>query len=297
MAECRRRHTSGVQIASGGEMVGAVEREDIGRAMGHGLGHAPVRGIMSAEVVAVAPDATLADVQRVLMRGAGRLAVTGDGRDGAHAPAEVLGIITRGDLLRALREAASPGADVREPTDLGAKLLALPGLERLWPAAAEAAGDVGGLYLVGGAVRDLLLDEPSFDIDLAVEGDGITFAERLAAALGGRMHAHEKFHTAVVIAGELRVDVASARTEHYEYPAALPTVEHSSIRQDLYRRDFTVNAMAVSLAAGRLRAAVRPLRRRVRPAPRRGAGAAQPLVHRGSHPHLPGDPLREPLPL
>src|SRR6478672_4915285 len=61
------------------------------------------------------------------------------------------------------------------------------------------------------------------------------------------MHAHEKFHTAVVLAGDLRVDVASARTEHYEYPAALPTVEHSSIRQDLHRRDFTINAMAVSL--------------------------------------------------
>ena len=100
---------------------------------------------------------------------------------------------------------------------------------------------------MGGAVRDLLLGEPSFDIDLAVEGDGIAFAERLAAALGGRMHAHEKFHTAVVLAGDLRVDVASARTEHYEYPAALPMVEHSSIRQDLHRRDFTINAMAVSL--------------------------------------------------
>jgi tRNA nucleotidyltransferase (CCA-adding enzyme) len=61
------------------------------------------------------------------------------------------------------------------------------------------------------------------------------------------MHAHEKFHTAVVLARDLRVDVASARTEHYEYPAALPTVEHSSIRQDLHRRDFTINAMAVSL--------------------------------------------------
>jgi tRNA nucleotidyltransferase (CCA-adding enzyme) len=247
LAECRRRHTSGVPIASGGEMVGVVEREDMGRAIGHGLGHAPVRGIMSAEVIAVAPDATLADVQRVLMRGAGRLCVTADGRDGAHATSEVLGIITRGDLLRALREAPSPGAASRQPTDLGEKLLALPGLERLWPAAAEASGDVNGLYLVGGAVRDLLLEEPSFDIDLAVEGDGIAFAERLAAALGGRMHAHEKFHTAVVIAGRLRVDVASARTEHYEYPAALPTVEHSSIRQDLYRRDFTINAMAVSL--------------------------------------------------
>jgi tRNA nucleotidyltransferase (CCA-adding enzyme) len=245
LAECRRRGTSGVPVASGGEMVGVVAREDMGRAIGHGLGHAPVRGIMSAEVAGLPPDATLADVQRVLLRGVGRLAVTRDGHDGPHPTADVLGIITRGDLLRALRD-APPGAPPKRPTDLSDRLRAMPGLERLWPAAAAAADDAG-LYLVGGAVRDLLLEEPSFDIDLAYEGDGIAFAERLATALDGRMHAHEKFHTAVVLAGDLRVDVASARTEHYEYPAALPTVEHSSIRQDLHRRDFTINAMAVSL--------------------------------------------------
>ncbi|HEY0388351.1 MAG TPA: CBS domain-containing protein [Gaiellales bacterium] len=246
LAECRRRHTSGVPIASGGDMVGVVEREDLGRAIGHRLGHAPVRGIMSAEVIAVGPDATLADVQRALVHGAGRLAVTADGESGPHPTGEVLGIVTRGDLLRAMRD-APPGAPPAPAVDLGPRLRALPGLERLWPSIAEAAADVAGLYLVGGAVRDLLLDEPTFDIDLAVEGDGVAFADRLAASLGGRAHAHDKFHTAVVIAGDLRVDVASARTEHYEYPAALPTVEHSSIRQDLYRRDFTINAMAVSL--------------------------------------------------
>jgi tRNA nucleotidyltransferase (CCA-adding enzyme) len=134
-----------------------------------------------------------------------------------------------------------------EGRDLSELLRALPGLEGLWPAVAEAGAGLPGVYLVGGAVRDLLLGEPSFDIDLAVEGDGIAFAERLAKRLDGRMHSHEKFHTAVVIAGDLRIDVASARTEHYEYPAALPIVEHSSIRQDLHRRDFTINAMAVSL--------------------------------------------------
>jgi tRNA nucleotidyltransferase (CCA-adding enzyme) len=246
LAECRRRHTSGVPITSAGEMVGVVEREDLGRAIGHGLGHAPVRGIMSAEVIAVAPEATLADVQRALVRGAGRVAVTADGAGGPQATERVLGIITRGDLLRALRD-APPGSPPPPAVDLAPRLRALPGLERLWPALGEASAGIGGLYLVGGAVRDLLLDEPTFDIDLAVEGDGVAFAERLAAALGGRVHAHAKFHTAVVIAGDLRVDVATARTEHYEYPAALPTVEHSSIRQDLYRRDFTINAMAVSL--------------------------------------------------
>jgi len=75
----------------------------------------------------------------------------------------------------------------------------------------------------------------------------------LAAELGGRVRAHSKFNTAVVVVEHaeprLRVDVATARTEFYDYPAALPTVEHSSIKRDLYRRDFTINAMAVSLTA------------------------------------------------
>ncbi|HEV8156647.1 MAG TPA: CBS domain-containing protein, partial [Gaiellales bacterium] len=135
LAECRRRGTSGVPVASGGEMVGVVAREDMGRAIGHGLGHAPVRGIMSAEVAGVPPDATLADVQRVLLRGVGRVAVTRDGRDGPHSTADVLGIVTRGDLLRALRD-APPGAPPKRPTDLGDRLRAMPGLDRLWPAAA-----------------------------------------------------------------------------------------------------------------------------------------------------------------
>ncbi len=246
LAECRRRHTSGVPLESGGSMVGVVERDDLGRAIDHGLGHAPARGVMSAEVAAVRRDASLAEVQRSLLRGHGRVPVTESGDAGPIPVEQVLGIITRGDLLRALRE--RPAGEPHGPTvDVGERLRRLPGLERLWPAAAAAAGGVTGLYLVGGAVRDLLLDEPGFDVDLAVEGDGVAFARRLARELGGRSHAHEKFHTAVVIADDLRVDVASARTEHYEYPAALPTVEHSSIRQDLHRRDFTINAMAVSL--------------------------------------------------
>ena len=76
----------------------------------------------------------------------------------------------------------------------------------------------------------------------------ITFARSLAEVLGGRVREHEKFGTAVVLYGEgERVDVVTARTEFYDAPAALPTVEHASIREDLFRRDFTINAMAASL--------------------------------------------------
>jgi tRNA nucleotidyltransferase (CCA-adding enzyme) len=126
-----------------------------------------------------------------------------------------------------------------------------------------AIADVGepyeGVFLVGGSVRDILLGERNFDVDIAVEGDAIAFAASLAAALGGHAHAHAKFGTAVVRYGDdERVDVATARTESYEAPAALPNVEHASLRDDLFRRDFTINAMAVSLKGDELGELVDP---------------------------------------
>jgi tRNA nucleotidyltransferase (CCA-adding enzyme) len=107
-----------------------------------------------------------------------------------------------------------------------------------------------GVYLVGGTVRDLLRGEPSFDVDVAVEGDAIELARALAAELGGRCRPHGQFGTAVVRYGdEEHVDVVTARRERYAAPAALPTVERATIEEDLFRRDFTINAMAISLKA------------------------------------------------
>jgi tRNA nucleotidyltransferase (CCA-adding enzyme) len=124
----------------------------------------------------------------------------------------------------------------------------LAGLERLRPVldAVSAAG--GDVYLVGGTVRDILLGEPGFDVDLAVEGDGVGFAEALARELGGRVRLHDAFGTAVVEYGDgERVDVVTARRERYDAPATLPVVEPGSIEDDLARRDFTINAMAAAL--------------------------------------------------
>src|SRR6185312_1060567 len=116
--------------------------------------------------------------------------------------------------------------------------------ERLRPVL-EAAPRVAagqGVYLVGGTVRDLLLGEPGFDVDLAVEGDGQAFARALAQELGGRAKPHDAFGTAVVEYGDgEHVDVVTARRERYEAPAALPVVEPSTIEDDLFRRDFTIN--------------------------------------------------------
>jgi tRNA nucleotidyltransferase (CCA-adding enzyme) len=247
MAECRRRQTSGVQVESAGVLVGAVAREDLDRALGHRLGHAPVRAVMTSEVATISPDATLTEIQQAIVKArGGRVAVVAVPGDGRLAAADVLGVVTRTDLLAALSR-RPPDTGHEWDSDVGDALRGRAELEPLWAAVRGAVHTVDGVYLVGGAVRDLLLDAPSFDIDLAVEGDGIAFAAALADELGGRMHPHERFHTAVVIAGDLRIDVATARTEHYEYPAALPVVEHSSIRRDLHRRDFTINSMAIAV--------------------------------------------------
>jgi tRNA nucleotidyltransferase (CCA-adding enzyme) len=105
-------------------------------------------------------------------------------------------------------------------------------------------------YLVGGFVRDLLLDRETRDIDVVVEGDGIELAARLAEAFGGRVRAHPAFLTAVVEGPEgLYVDIATARSEVYRAPAALPEVRAATLREDLFRRDFTVNTLAIRLGA------------------------------------------------
>ena len=116
--------------------------------------------------------------------------------------------------------------------------------------AGQLAGELDmRVYLVGGPVRDLLLSRPSMDCDLVVEGDGLRYAEALAAQLNVTCGAHERFMTAVMhlpTGGE--IDVATARREIYEHPGSLPTVAPATLDKDLWRRDFSINAMAVSLA-------------------------------------------------
>ena len=108
------------------------------------------------------------------------------------------------------------------------------------------------VYAVGGFVRDLLLTTPTFDVDLAVEGRGIHFARTFAQRHKARVTTHERFGTATVtFADGQKLDIATARTEHYAHPAALPTVKPASIRNDAGRRDFTVNALAIRLNTSR----------------------------------------------
>ena len=176
-------------------------------------------------------------------------------------------------------------------SDLRTGLEALPGMDALLPQLAEL-GD--SFYLVGGAVRDLLRGQSTLDLDVAVEGDAAEAAAALADRLGGSAVQHERFGTATVRSPAVVVDLATTRRETYSQPGALPRVEPAPLAEDLRRRDFTVNAMAIGLSGEDLGRLHDPTGRA------RGLeGAAHPRVAprqlpRRSHAPAARGPLREP---
>ncbi|MFC1667169.1 CCA tRNA nucleotidyltransferase [Candidatus Omnitrophota bacterium] len=115
--------------------------------------------------------------------------------------------------------------------------------------AAGAVADKKGfcVYIVGGPVRDILLNRPNYDLDFVVEGDGIKFAETLTKTLKAGLKIHRAFGTATISCKNFRIDVVTARKESYESPASYPDVEPGGIKEDLFRRDFTINAMAAAI--------------------------------------------------
>ncbi len=251
----RYGHT-GLPVQDNDKLVGMVSRRDVDKALHHGLGHAPVKGFMSGKVYVIGPDTPLPEIQRLMVQhDVGRLPVVAGG--------EIVGIVSRSDVLRTLHGEgyAHPFSTLyldqctwRSMPDVPAllkqhldeeQLALLAGIGRL------ADENNWGAYLVGGFVRDLLLGVPNYDLDIVVEGNAPRLAEKMVAEHGGKLRVHEKFQTAtVILSSGLKLDLATARKEFYEYPAALPAVEETNLREDLYRRDFTVNAMAVSLNPG-----------------------------------------------
>jgi tRNA nucleotidyltransferase (CCA-adding enzyme) len=124
-----------------------------------------------------------------------------------------------------------------------------PGAELVF----AAVGDEPGVHVVGGAVRDVLLGRTPRELDLVVEGDAVAVARRAARRVGGELTVHERFGTATVRADGYEFDLAGARRETYAHPGALPDVQlGASLTEDLARRDFSVNAIAVALADGRV---------------------------------------------
>lgn len=223
------------------ELEGLVSMTDLNRAMEHSLGHAPARSVMTHKVVSVNVTDSLDEVRRVVVeRNVGNLPVLENG--------VLVGIVTRTDLLREMYQEAEMG---RWGQNHGGEVLDLsstrePYLSWLKVSARVASEHHKALYAVGGFVRDLLLGRDSDDLDMMVEGDAIELASVIAKTLNGKLLKHEKYLTASIkFPDHTKLDLATARREVYVRPAALPDVAQSKLKSDLYRRDFTINALAL----------------------------------------------------
>ncbi|MBD0385682.1 MAG: CBS domain-containing protein [Nostoc sp. C3-bin3] len=275
---------SGLSVVDAqGQLVGIISRRDIDVALHHGFSHAPVKGYMTTNLKTITPNTTLPQIEALMVTyDIGRLPVLEN--------EQLVGLVTRTDVLRELHQerdedeedeqkfkiqndtnAAVTKFKIPLSTELQNRLA--PQLWQLLTTASQEAKKRGWhLYLVGGAVRDLLLTQAAAgtlmikDIDLVVDGfhksadvgAGVELAKALQQLYpAARLEVHGAFQTAALLwhkdpeLDSLWVDIATARTEFYPYPAANPEVEASSIRQDLYRRDFTINAIALRLTNSR----------------------------------------------
>lgn len=238
------------------EVVGLLTMRDLNRTIEHGLDGTAIEDIMLPGHVSLSPDDSIADLEQLISRtGWGQIPIVENGK--------LIGIVTRTDLIQHwanTRPQPDRVWDTVEPEKLQSLLGS--GTYQLITTITEQANQQNiPLYLVGGLVRDVLLDRPNLDIDFVVEQDAIEFATHLQREFGGKLHTHKPFGTAkwllsdevtgdIAVKNDLpdHIDFATARSELYQHPTALPTVYGSGIKLDLRRRDFTINTLALQLS-------------------------------------------------
>ncbi|MFA6211135.1 MAG: CBS domain-containing protein [Candidatus Obscuribacterales bacterium] len=256
----------GLIVSDNEELVGVVSRRDIDQSSHHKLGHAKVSGFMSKPVIWVSEDTPLSKIQELMVaEDIGRLPVLDDNK-------KLIGLVSRRDILNSLfgkqyarqenaAQFAAPANEQDVATNLDTKLKQVDN-DTAWlcRTIGEVSQELGmSAYAVGGFVRDLLLNLPNFDLDYVIEGSAQQLALRLVELYPNKMEiaaTHDRFQTATLVyrcddGSEREVDLSTARTEFYEFPAALPEVEASRLEQDLLRRDFTINALAVCVNPNR----------------------------------------------
>lgn len=240
------------------KLAGYISRQVIEKALYHKLELVQVKEYMTTDFAFVNSGAVLTEIQEKIIGNKQRLLPVMDN-------GVITGVITRTDLLNVLVKDSRHKSEI-SPDPLTERVRARTRnivkfmKERLSKRLVDILKTLGKIadkkgyraYVVGGFVRDLFLYRVNEDIDIVIEGDGIAFAKKYASMVGARIHSYKKFGTAVIIFPDgFKIDVASARMEYYKFPAALPTVEMSSIKLDLFRRDFTVNTLAIQLSPDR----------------------------------------------
>ncbi|MBP3949554.1 CBS domain-containing protein [Bacillus suaedae] len=230
-------------------LVGVISRRDVDRAIHHHLGQAPVSAYMSSPPITLSDSSTIDMIQSTMLKhGIGRIPIM--------ANEQLTGIVSRTDVIEQWQERGMyDGISIEENSQSLATKLQIQLPDRIFRLLLQI-GEIAdqekiNLYLIGGIVRDVLLNRSNEDIDLVIEGNGISFAEAIASQLGGSVKSHNEFGTATwtSLNGE-KIDIVTCRTEYYESPAKLPTIRPSNIREDISRRDFTINALAIKLNKG-----------------------------------------------
>lgn len=245
-----RYNVNAMPVMDGVKMIGFISRRIVEKALYHHLDDSPVTDYMHTEFVRLTPDTPIIEVKNYL---------TGEGQRFApvFAADRLVGVVTRTELFRYLNTVETLIEHEQSHDMSGHEIInkirhTLPEkiLETLTDLG-KTGDDLGvKVFAVGGFVRDLILGVPNADIDITVEGDGILFADTFAARNGCRVKSHLKFGTATIIFPDgVKIDVASTRLEYYDSPGVLPTVERSSLKMDLCRRDFTINTLAIALSA------------------------------------------------
>ena len=241
-----------------GRLVGIITVGDLHKAIKRKMGHSRIKGYMAVKIITVSPDTPLFKIREIMLKeDKGRIPVIKDGK--------LVGLVTRTDVLKRVHSSFFAPVPLRSPdtANIASKMK-----EQLPPKLLKLIKDIGtqgdrmgmNVFVVGGFIRDIILNKKNFDLDVVIEGDAIKFGRIFAEKIGAALVVHRKFGTCTLVKdwprwlgpslnpdNKFKIDIATARKEVYERPAALPTVEFSSLRDDLYRRDFTINAMAVNV--------------------------------------------------
>ena len=247
----------GFPVVEKDKVLGLLTRRAVDRAIAHKM-DLPAKSLMEAGNYFVYPETSLEELHQLMAKSNwGQIPVM-------HKQSQkIIGIVTRTDLLQAYSGLQSPINGRMNLASILEKNLNSEQAELIKVIASTAYDMKMHVYLVGGVVRDILLNTPLYDIDFVVEGNAIELAKKLTALYGGKATSHKQFGTAKWFLENTKipsgaaasqsinslksVDLISARTEFYKNPSALPTVKLSSIKLDLLRRDFTINTLAIQL--------------------------------------------------